>query len=91
MKKHKRKIRCLALFIFLIIALFNKSIAGTDKEEVQTQDYIISSGDTLWSIAQEYKKPEEDTRQYIYDVKKLNNMTDSTIYAGQTIKIKIGQ
>lgn len=87
MKTNKRKIRCLAVFIFLIIALFNISIARTDKEEAQTQDYIISNGETLWSIAQKYKNPEEDTRQYVYEIKKLNNMTNSTIYEGQIIKI----
>ena len=87
MKTNKRKNRCLAVFIFLVIALFNISIARTDKEEAQTQDYIISSGETLWSIAQKYKNPEEDTRQYVYEIRKLNNMTNSTIYAGQTIKI----
>ena len=87
MKTNKRKIRCLAVFIFLVIALFNISIARIEKEEAQTQDYIISSGETLWSIAQKYKNPEEDTRQYVYEIKKLNNMTNSTIYAGQTIKI----
>ena len=87
MKTNKRKIRCLAVFIFLVIALLNISIARIEKEEAQTQDFIISSGETLWSIAQKYKNPEEDTRQYVYEIKKLNNMTNSTIYEGQTIKI----
>ena len=54
-------------------------------------DYTISKGETLWSIAGEYKGKNEDIRQYIYDIKKLNNMTDSTVYPGQVIKIKNGQ
>lgn len=89
--KNKIKfIRSIAIIVFLLIALFNISIAKTDKE-AEYIDYTISKGETLWSIAGEYKEQNEDIRQYIYDIKKLNNMTDSTVYPGQVIKIKNGQ
>ncbi len=89
--KNKIKfIRSIAIIVFLLIALFNISIAKTDKE-AEIIDYTISKGETLWSIAGEYKEKNEDIRQYIYDIKKLNNMTDSTVYPGQVIKIKNGQ
>ena len=89
--KNKIKfIRSIAIVIFLLIALFNISIAKTDTE-AEYIDYTISKGETLWSIAGEYKEKNEDIRQYIYDIKKLNNMTDSTVYPGQVIKIKNGQ
>lgn len=83
-------IRSVTILIFLLIALFNISVAKSD-EEAEIIDYTITPGETLWSIAGEYTPNSKDVRETIYEIKKLNNMTDSNIYAGQTIKIKIGQ
>lgn len=87
----KKFIRSMAILIFLLIGLFNISIANTDKKEAEIIDYTITPGETLWSIAGEYTPNSKDVRETIYEIKKINNMTDSNIYAGQTIKIKIGQ
>ena len=88
---NRRKfIRSTAILIFLLLALFNISVAKSNKEEAEIIDYTISRGETLWSIAEENKAEKEDIRQYIYDIKKLNNMTDSAVYEGQIIQIKKG-
>ena len=87
----KKFIRSMAILIFLLIGLFNISIANTNKKEAEIIDYTITPGETLWSIAGEYTPNSKDVRETIYEIKKLNNKTDSNIYAGQTIKIKIGQ
>lgn len=84
-------IRSTTILVFLLLALFNISVAKSNKEEAEIVDYTISRGETLWSIAEENKAEKEDIRQYIYDIKKLNNMTDSAVYENQTIKIKKGQ
>lgn len=55
-------------------------------EDIQTEDYIVSSGETLWDIAEENKKEGTDTREYVYNLRKLNNI-DCIIYEGQVIKI----
>lgn len=86
----KKFIRSMAILIFLLLALFNISVAKSNKEEAEIIDYTISRGETLWSIAEENKAEKEDIRQYIYDIKKLNNMTDSAVYEGQIIQIKKG-
>lgn len=89
--KNKIKfIRSIAIIIFFLIALFNISIAKTNTE-TEYIDYTISKGETLWDIAKEYTPDNKDIRQTIYEIKQLNNMTNSTIYPGQTIKIKNGQ
>lgn len=89
--KNKVKfIRSIAILIFLLIALFKTSIAKTNSE-AEIIDYTINKGETLWNIAKEYTPDNKDIRQTIYEIKQLNNMTDSTIYPGQTIKIKNGQ
>lgn len=83
-------IRSIAIVIFLLIALFNTSIAKADKE-ADYINYSVCKGDTLWTIAEQYKADNEDTREYIYQIKKINNMTQSNIYENQIIKIKKGQ
>ena len=85
--KNKFKfIRSMAILIFLLIALSNISVAKSN-EEAKIISYTVSNGETLWSIAEEYKAENEDPRQYIYDIKKLNNMDNSNIYEGQILQI----
>lgn len=86
----KKFIRSTTIAILLLIGLFNISVAKSNKE-AETIDYTISRGQTLWSIAREYTPNSKDIRDTIHEIKDLNNMQDSNIYAGQTIKIKIGQ
>ena len=56
-------------------------------EDIQTEDYIVSSGETLWDIAKENKKEKQDIREYVYELRKLNNIDDCIIHEGQVIKI----
>ena len=89
---NRRKfIRSTAILIFVLIALFNVSIAKSNKEEAEIVEYTISRGETLWSIASKYTPDSKDVRETIYEIKKLNNMEDSNIYENQVIKIKNGQ
>lgn len=85
---HKKFIKSVAIVMFLLIGLFNISIAKTDKKEAEIITYTITKGDTLWSIAKEYTSNTKDIRQTIYEIEKLNNLDNATIYAGQTIQIK---
>jgi LysM repeat protein len=78
-------IRSMSILVFLVVAIFNISIATSNK--TKTISYIVSKGDTLWTIAGEYKADNKDIRQYIYELKQLNNMTNSNIYEGQELKI----
>ena len=85
--KNKFKfIRSVTIIVFLLITLFSTSIAKTNIEE-ETISYIVCKGDTLWTIAKEYKADDKDIRQYIYEIKKIYNMTNSNIYEGQILRI----
>ena len=86
----KKFIRSIAILIFLLVGLFNISVAKSNKES-EIIDYTIAPGQTLWSIAKEYTPNTKDIRETIHEIKDLNNIQDSSVYAGQTIKIKIGQ
>lgn len=80
----KRFVISITILIALIITLFSNCLAG---KKVETEDLVVSTGDTLWSIACEYKKDGQDVREYIYELRKLNNLENCTIYPGQVLKI----
>ncbi|MFC5648422.1 LysM peptidoglycan-binding domain-containing protein [Paenibacillus solisilvae] len=48
---------------------------------------IVSSGDTLWNIANDIRDSGQDVRRVVYDLKVRNNLTSSTLQAGQTLII----
>ena len=79
-------IRSITIIVFLLLTVFGKSIAETN-EEAEILSYTVCKGDTLWNIAQEYRTDNKDIRQYIYELKQLNNMLNSKIYEGQKLKI----
>lgn len=87
---NKRKfIKSIITLIFIIIISFICLSQIFNKEEIETTQiqYTVSKGETLWDIAKEFKQDGQDIREYIYEVKKINNMTSSMIYEGQTITI----
>lgn len=67
----------------------NKAFASDSKIPTKEIEYIITKGDTLWSIAEKYKSENQDPRDYIYKIEKLNNMSSAAIFEGQTIKILV--
>lgn len=89
---NKRKfIRSILILIFVIV-IFNvciSTIFNKPKYNMKTMDYIVLKKDTLWSIAEQYKMPGQDVRDYIDKIKELNNMKTATIYEGQAITIII--
>ena len=60
------------------------SLTRTDYMDVQ-----IVSGDTLWSIAENYMPRDMDTREAVYKLCKVNDISAADLYAGMTIQIPI--
>lgn len=60
------------------------SLTKTDYMDVQ-----ITSGDTLWSIAESYMPSDMDTREAVYKLCKVNDISASDLYAGMTIQVPI--
>ena len=80
----KRFVTVITILIVLMINLFSLSFA---KAKVETENITVSAGDTLWSIACEYKKSGQDIREYIHELRKINDLDDCIIYPGQVLKI----
>ncbi len=64
------------------------SVATTNQEYLEI---TVAPGDTLWEIASQYNYYDEDIRQVLYNIKKTNQMTSSTIYPGEVLIIPVSK
>jgi hypothetical protein len=63
------------------------TIAGSNQGQTTNFTYItVYSGDTLWSLAEQYA-PNRDPRDFIADLVALNNLDDSVIAAGMQLAL----
>lgn len=65
---------------------FNTAVSLTKTDYMDVQ---IVSGDTLWSIAQNYMPSDMDTRKAVYELRQVNDISASELYAGMTIQVPI--
>lgn len=88
----KNPIRLILAFLLVILMsasfmlLFQSTAKGDSLPEYTT--IIVSKGDTLWKIAKQMSNPNDDIRDKIEEIKKINNIT-SDIKIGQELKIQI--
>ncbi|HOJ10821.1 MAG TPA: LysM peptidoglycan-binding domain-containing protein [Clostridiales bacterium] len=71
-------------FLLLSIVFFKTTVDGY--KEKTYQEVKIKKGDTLWEIAKANKKG-GDIRDFIYNIKEINELSDSIIYPGMVLKI----
>ena len=100
-KKRKQiaKRRMILLLAALFVITLGSVVFGTifSKAKNPTADITqykyyksitIESGDSLWSIAEEYcTDAYEDTREYVDELKELNSLTSDTIHEGQHLLV----
>ncbi len=76
--------------LMLSVTLVNVSF-GADKTSYNNSDnYIeieVSSGDTLWDIANTYCDSSADTREIVYEICSINDITASELKDGMVLKI----
>lgn len=53
----------------------------------EPERYVVTSGDTLWNIAARFAPQHSDKRKYIYETKKLNGLTSSSLQIGQELNL----
>ncbi len=53
------------------------------------EPYIVERGDSLWLIAKQYLPAHLDIRDYIGEIKAMNQLDSAMIYEGQLLQIPI--
>ena len=90
-KKKLFRERVMFFATMLTIICVTLSVFGLNSESRETYDdnllHAVNYGDTLWSIANEYKSDEYSTGEFVYEIKKINSMSTSEINVGDLIII----
>ncbi len=75
--------------VFVAFTVFVISVLViTDEDIEQYEEIIIEHGDTLWSLAEQYRG-KMSTEQWIGFVKKSNYLSDEKIVIGQQLLVPI--
>lgn len=74
----------LVLLVLIIAAVLSSRPAEV---EIRTQKVMVSSGDTLWDLAERHPVPGLSTQQTVRLLSKLNGLQDSRISAGVSIEV----
>ena len=51
--------------------------------------HVVTSGETLWSIAASVARPGQDVRDVVVELKQLNDMSDAGLAAGEEIVVPV--
>lgn len=97
-RKHiriKSKFRFITFLVLLILVLgigFGRITGigvanGVNEPEYATVE--VNTGDTLWNIAERYASNDQDVREVVYKISRINDLDQDTITAGQTIKVPL--
>ena len=69
---------------FTALTGLNTSVALTKQTYTEVQ---VSSGDTLWTIANTYKDESTDTRKAVYEICQINDIEASDLHPSMTLAI----
>lgn len=77
----------LAVALVLVsILVLNVAFQETmDKHEWQEDVYRVRAGDSLWTISEDYCPHGVDCREWIAEIKTLNQLSDSMVHPGQEL------
>lgn len=92
----KRMILLVGTLIVILLCTFALSTLATAKHtqaaargtQTTYESICISSGDSLWSIAQEYRGI-EDTADFVEELKVLNDLSSDCIQSGSYILVPV--
>ena len=82
----------IVISLLLVCTIFNTALGFNDALALSEQQYIeiqVKSGDTLWTIADEYMPDDMDVREAVYVICETNDIDANTLYAGQTLNIPV--
>lgn len=92
--RKSRELRRKMFFIMtitMILSLGTFALGGQGNQTTRTvyESVVIHSGDTIWSIAEEYKMEKENIEHMVDKIMKMNDLCSSNIKAGQRIIVPV--
>ncbi len=92
MKKYKNYIITILIYLVMILLAIGAGAISShiEKNEVQVYEpYNVKSGDTVWTIAEEYTSDEYDIRKTVRAINKFNDLENSVIHGGDVIYVPV--
>ncbi|MBS3939045.1 MAG: LysM peptidoglycan-binding domain-containing protein [Peptococcaceae bacterium] len=77
----------MVISVFLVMVLVMQ-VVGPSRAAivVPTKPYIVERGDTLWGLAERFAPNSMDLREYVFRLRRLNDLQHSaTIHPGQRL------
>ena len=90
MKRIIKSIVVITILVILVLLFIHST--SLSYKDIEYNEVYVSSGDTLWSIAKyeqennNYYKG-KDVREIIFDIKKVNNLSNSDLIINQKLLI----
>lgn len=89
--KSKFRFTLFLIAAFLIVIGITGTAIGVNTSESLTKpvysEITVQSGDTLWDLAEEFGPDHRDTREVVFEICRINDVSADSIYPGQTILI----
>ena len=74
--------------LVLLLATAVHAFSGTS--DIETVDYQVRTGDSLWSIAGQVAPPDADLRSVVSTIRDLNDLPGAMIHAGDVLEVPSG-
>jgi len=78
--------------VLICVFAFSSMTGMSNASGAQIPEYRVvrvQSGDTLWQIAKDYGPANQDIRQTVYEICKINDTSASQLQAGQQIYVPV--
>lgn len=82
----------IVLFIFGLLVVFSFfTSTSVGKKQVETYELEVQNSDTIWDIASDICKKDSslNIQNIILEIKDINNLSSSDIFAGQILNVPI--
>ncbi len=81
----------LGLVLGAFVIFSGQSVATAELgETVPTRTVVVGEGDTLWEIADRVGGEDEDLREVVHQIEKLNSLSGPVLEVGQEIAVPVG-
>ena len=82
-----RALLIFSLVVFMLVQAATMAFSYIPDSEREYKTVVVSTGDTLWSIASEYASG--DVRSKIKDIKNFNNLNSDVLTVGKHLKVPL--